>query len=126
MAEDSEEPEITLGDAAPVEGAPPARVAERLTWGIEKSEIDRREGETLIRTPDGPQELSSVLTSVDRTYFATSQEFEDAIRSVIGWGPIPVAEESDQSEKATETEAEAEADADTDADADADAETNGE
>ena len=87
--EEEEEPAVTLGDGAAVEGAPVARVAERLMWGIEKSEIDAREGDTVIRTPDGPRELSEVLAEVDRTYFATRQEFVDAVEGVVGTGPVP-------------------------------------
>lgn len=88
-SEEEEEPAVTLGEGESVEGAPVARVAERLMWGIEKSEIDAREGETTIRTPDGPQELSDVLDDVDETYFATRQEFTDAVESVVGTGPVP-------------------------------------
>lgn len=91
-AEDSEEdpgPAVELGDGEPVEGAPLARVASRLTWPQEKSEIDRKEGTTVIRTPDGPQELTGVLDDVETTYFARRQEFMAAVRDVIGTGPIP-------------------------------------
>lgn len=96
MAEDEseeEEPAIQLGDGAPVEGAPLARVAERLMWGIERSEIEAREGDTVVRTPDGPRELADILAEVDRTYFATRQEFTDAVAAVVGTGPVPTAEE---------------------------------
>jgi hypothetical protein len=91
--EDEEEPAVELGEGEPVEGAPLARVSERLMWGIEKSEIVERESETTIRTPDGPQELGEILESVEMTYFATRQEFENAVQDVIGTGPVPTAEE---------------------------------
>lgn len=92
--EDEEDgPAVPLGEGAPVEGAPPARVASRLHYAIEKSEVIRREGETTIRTPDGPRELSSVLEASDEVYFETRQTFEAAIRDVIGSGPVPTAEE---------------------------------
>jgi hypothetical protein len=91
--EDSEKPAVTLGAGNPVEGAPLARVSARLMWGIEKSAIDQREGDTVIRTPDGPRELGDVLASVEGTYFATRQEFEAAVRDVIGTGPVPTADE---------------------------------
>lgn len=92
--EDSEdEPAVSLGDGAPVEGAPLARVAERLMWGIEKSAVEAREGDTTIRTPDGPRSLSDLLDDVDRTYFATRQEFVDAVGEAVGSGPVPTAEE---------------------------------
>jgi hypothetical protein len=90
--EDSE-PAVELGDRTPVEGAPLARVSSRLTWPKEKSEIDRLEGDSVIRTPDGPQELSTVLEAVDETYFQRHQEFEAEVRAVIGTGPVPTTEE---------------------------------
>jgi hypothetical protein len=91
--EEDEETAVTLGEGDPVEGAPLARVAARLMWGIEKSAIVEREGDTVIRTPDGPRELADVLADVDEPYFATRQEFEDAVEAVIGTGPIPTADE---------------------------------
>lgn len=99
MADD--EQAVTLGTGARVKGAPLARVSARLTWGVEKSAVERREGDTVIRTPDGPRELGHVLGAVDQPYFATQQEFEDAVRSVIGTGPIPTAGEESTNEEAT-------------------------
>jgi hypothetical protein len=88
--EDSEaEPAVELGDGPDVEGAPLARVTARLTWGIEHSTVVEREGDTTIRTPDGPQELAGVMESVDETYFADRHQFADAVRAVIGTGPVP-------------------------------------
>jgi hypothetical protein len=97
MAEDEDsedEPAVSLGEGAAVTGAPVARVAERLMWGIEQSEIVAREGDTVVRTPDGPRELADVLVDVDQTYFATRQEFMDAIEDAIGSGPIPTDEDT--------------------------------
>ena len=91
--ENEEEPAVPLGDGEPVEGAPPARIASRLHYAIEKSEIIEREGETTIRTPDGPRELASVLEESDEVYFDTRQAFENAVREVVGTGPVPTAEE---------------------------------
>ncbi|RQG99693.1 DUF5789 family protein [Natrarchaeobius oligotrophus] len=91
--DEDEEPAVSLGDHTPVEGAPLARVASRLTWPKEKSEIDRLEGESVVRTPDGPRSLSSILESVDETYFQRRQEFEACVRDAVGTGPIPVADE---------------------------------
>jgi hypothetical protein len=92
MTDDSDdEPTFELGDGEPVEGAPLARVSARLMWGIEKSTVVDREGETLIRTPDGPQELGEILDDVDHTYFDTRQSFEDAVHGVVGTGPVPTA-----------------------------------
>lgn len=96
MAEDDdseEEPPVSLGDGEPVEGAPLARVAERLMWSIEKSEIVAREGDTIIRTPDGPRDLADVLSEVEKPYFSSRQEFIDAVEEVIGTGPVPTADE---------------------------------
>ncbi len=96
MAEDADdegdekaEPAVELGDATPVEGAPVARVASRLTWPIEASEVERKEGATTIRTPDGARELADVLADVETTYFATRREFVGAIREAVGVGPVP-------------------------------------
>jgi hypothetical protein len=107
MAED-DELAVTLGEEHPVEGAPLARVSARLMWGIEKSAIERREGDTVIRTPDGPRELADVLGDVDRSYFPTRQAFEDAVREVIGTGPIPTEDEDESDDEAEESDAEAE------------------
>lgn len=88
-ADEEAEPAVELGDAAPVEGAPVARVASRLTWPIEASEVERKEGATIIRTPDGPRELADVLADVETTYFATRREFVGAVRMAVGVGPVP-------------------------------------
>jgi hypothetical protein len=90
-AED-EGPAVELGEGEAVEGAPLARVASRLHYAIEKSEVERREGETTIRTPDGPRELGDVLAETDEVYFDTRQSFESAVREVIGTGPVPTEE----------------------------------
>ncbi|SDR13406.1 DUF5789 family protein [Natronobacterium texcoconense] len=91
--DEDEEPAVTLGEKTPVEGAPLARVSSRLTWPKEKSEIDRLEGDSVVRTPDGPRELSNVLEEVDETYFQRRQEFEGEVRDVIGTGPVPTADD---------------------------------
>jgi hypothetical protein len=90
-AED-EGPAVELGEGDSVEGAPLARVTSRLHYAIEKSEVERREGDTTIRTPDGPRELGDVLAETDEVYFDTRQSLEDAVREVIGTGPIPTEE----------------------------------
>ncbi|GGN85782.1 MULTISPECIES: DUF5789 family protein [Haloarcula] len=89
--DDSEEeaPAVELGEGPDVEGAPLARVTARLTWGIEHSTVVDREGDTTIRTPDGPQELAVVMEDVDVPYFTDRHEFEAAVREVIGTGPVP-------------------------------------
>jgi hypothetical protein len=96
MADDEEEeegPVVELGEGPAVEGAPLARVASRLYFGIERSEAERRVGDVEIRTPDGPRTLSDVLGEVDETYFPRRQDFEDAVRGVVGTGPAPTTEE---------------------------------
>ncbi|SDJ55257.1 hypothetical protein SAMN05216226_10522 [Halovenus aranensis] len=94
---DEDDSGIELGEGEPVEGAPLARVSARLMWGIEKSTIVDREGETQIRTPDGPRPLADILDEVDRTYFDTQQTFHDAVEPVIGHGAVPTAD-SDETE----------------------------
>jgi hypothetical protein len=91
--EEDEGPVVELGDSQPVEGAPLARVASRLTWPQEKEIVRRKEGERVVRTPAGPQTLDDVLDEVDETYFDTRQRFLEAIRSEIGTGPVPTADE---------------------------------
>ena len=121
MAEE-DDTAVALGEGEPVEGAPLARVGARLMWGIEKSAIVEREGDTVIRTPDGPRELGTVLAEVEEPYFATQREFEDAVRGVIGTGPVPTAAESGDD---TETDDDAETgDIDEAGETDDDAETS--
>lgn len=90
---DDDDTAVELGEGNPVEGAPLARVSARLMWGIEKSAVLEREGDTVIRTPDGPRTLADVLEAVDQPYFSTQREFEDAVRAVIGSGPVPTADD---------------------------------
>lgn len=96
MADDNEEtaePAVELGDGTPVEGAPVARIASRLHWPIQKSEVRRKEGGVTVRTPDGPREFAAVLEEVDVAYFGDRQEFLEAVRAVVGTGPVPTADE---------------------------------
>lgn len=93
MSDEEEEPAVTLGERTAVDGAPLARVSSRLTWPKEKSEVDRLEGDSVVRTPDGPQELSEILADVDETYFERYQEFETHVRDIIGTGPVETAGE---------------------------------
>lgn len=102
------EPPVQLGEGEAVEGAPLSRVAERLTWGIQKSEIDRREGDTEIRTPDGPRTLADLLDGVEDTYFESRRHFESAIREVTGVGPVPTTGEPVEVPAEGEGEGEAE------------------
>lgn len=93
-SDDAEEdaPAVELGEGAAVEGAPPARVLARLHFGIEASEVERREGDTVVRTPDGPRELGDVLAAVDETYFPRREALAEAVRETIGTGPVPTDE----------------------------------
>lgn len=96
MADDTDEeegPAVELGEGEPVEGAPLARVASRLTWAIERSEVVRKEGDAVVRTPDGPREMAAVMDDVEESYFADRQEFLDAVRDAIGRGPVATTEE---------------------------------
>lgn len=94
--DDAEEgPVVPLGDGEDVEGAPLARVVSRLHWGMSKGEIAEREGTTVIRTADGPQELGTILDDVETPYFESRREFTEAVRSQIGVGPIPSGELSE-------------------------------
>jgi hypothetical protein len=91
--ESEDEPAVTLGEGESVDGAPVARVAARLMWGIEKSEIERREGDTVVRTPEGPRELSDVLDELGEPYFDTRHEFVTAVEDAVGTGPVPTTDE---------------------------------
>ncbi|MFB6139713.1 MAG: DUF5789 family protein [Halosimplex sp.] len=91
--EEEEAPAVELGEGEPVEGAPLARVASRLNWGMPHSEIVDREGDVTIRTPDGPRQLADVLDEVDTPYFESRHEFRDAVLEVVGTGPVPTADE---------------------------------
>jgi len=91
--DDTDEPAVELGEGEPVEGVPTSQVSARLMWGIEMSDLRRREGDTVVRTPDGPRELGDILDEIDETYFDRRQSFESAVRDVIGFGPVSSAEE---------------------------------
>ncbi|GGL31992.1 hypothetical protein GCM10009037_14530 [Halarchaeum grantii] len=93
--EEEEAPAVELGEGVAVEGAPLARVASRFTWGIQRSEIVRRDGETRIRTPKGPRRLADVLAHTDVPYFESRREFVDTVREQIGDGPVPTGAETD-------------------------------
>ena len=98
MADDENEaegPVVELGEADPVAGVPIERVAARLHFGTEKSAVRRREGEATIRTSDGPRQLADVLAASDATYFDRREAFIEAVREVIGTGPVPTESESD-------------------------------
>jgi hypothetical protein len=87
--EESDEPAVQLGAGDPVEGAPLARIASRLTWPQERSRIREKEGDAVVRTPEGGRELADILDEVDVSYFDSRQEFVRAVEAVVGTGPIP-------------------------------------
>lgn len=91
--EEDAEPAVELGEGEPVEGAPLARVASRLTWPQERSFVERKEGDAVVRTPDGPRELSEILAETDETYFESRQHFVEEIEAVVGVAPVPTADE---------------------------------
>lgn len=98
MAEDDDadeeeaEPDVELGERTPVEGAPLARVASRLSWPADAEEVRAKEGDAVIRTPQGPRELADVLDDADAGYFDRRQSFLDAVEEVVGTGPVETAE----------------------------------
>ena len=81
-------PVVELGEETPVEGQPLARVAARLTWPHEVSRIREQEGDSVVRTPDGPRPLSDVLDEIDETYVDSRRTFVTAVREVVGTGPV--------------------------------------
>ncbi|MFC6836522.1 DUF5789 family protein [Halomarina ordinaria] len=95
MSDEEEEsgPVVELGEGNAVEGTPFARLASRLHYGIGKSEVVRRVGDTEIRTPDGPRTVESVLGDTDETYFTTRESLESTVRDVVGTGPVPTTDE---------------------------------
>ena len=103
--EEDEGPAVPLGEGPTVEGAPHARVASRLHYPIEKSTVLEREGETTIRTPDGPQELAEVLAASEEVYFDTRHAFERAVREVFGVGPVPTEGDGPGDEEPAEDDA---------------------
>jgi hypothetical protein len=108
--EDEEQaPAVALGPGDPVEGAPLARVASRLTWPIQKNRVETLEGDSVVRTSEGPRELADLLTEVDVTYFDRRSTFESAVREVAGEGPIPTASDDPTDDVDTDTDTEAEA-----------------
>jgi hypothetical protein len=90
--EDDTEPAVELGEGQQVEGAPIARVISRLTWPQEASRIREKEGNSTVRTPAGPRDLAEILDEADETYFASRQEFREAVEAVVGTGPVKPTE----------------------------------
>jgi hypothetical protein len=93
MTDDEEPtPAVELGEGPAVEGAPVERIASRLTWPQERSRIRAKEGDATVRSPDGPRELDAVLDEVEISYFDARRTFVEAVRDVVGRGPIETTE----------------------------------
>jgi hypothetical protein len=86
--EEAEGPVVELGEETSVVGQPLARVAARLTWPHEVSRIEEQEGDSVIRTPSGPQTLADVLDEIDETYIDSRQSFVNLLEDVVGDGPV--------------------------------------
>lgn len=82
------EPAVELGDGPAVDGEPVARVAARLTWPATRSEINAQEGDAVVRTPDGPTQLTDVLDESDVPLYESRSEFRAAVTDVVGDGPV--------------------------------------
>ncbi|MFC6752863.1 DUF5789 family protein [Halorubrum tibetense] len=87
-AEAEEVPAVELGEGPDVAGEPIARVASRLTWPAKRSDIRAQEGDSEIRTPEGPVELDGALAESDVSLFESRGEFVDAVEEVVGRGPV--------------------------------------
>ena len=95
MADDDDEeeaPAVELGEGPAVDGAPLGRVASRLSWPRAKSDVIVQEGESTIRTADGPMALADILDKVETSYFGTQREFVNDVRDVVGFGPVETSE----------------------------------
>ncbi len=90
--DEAEAPSVELGEGADVDGAPIGRVASRLSWPRSLSDVLEQEGETTIRTSEGPRALADIVEEVETPYFGTRQEFVAAVRDVIGYGPVPTSD----------------------------------
>ncbi len=90
--EEEDEPIVELGERVEVDGVPLAQVASRLAYPQQQSEVSRKEGETVVRTPDGPKRVDELLEAVENPYFQSRQEFVNAVREVTGTGPVPTSE----------------------------------
>jgi len=85
---EEEAPAVELGDGPDVEGEPIARVASRPTWPAKRSDVRAQEGDSVIRTPEGPIELDEVLAESDVPLFESRSDFLAAVEDVGGRGPV--------------------------------------
>ena len=85
---EEEAPAVELGEGPDIEGEPLARVASRLTWPAKRSDVRAQEGETVIRTPEGPVELDEALAESEVPLFESRSDFLEAVENVVGRGPV--------------------------------------
>ena len=82
------EPAVELGEGPDVAGEPVARVASRLTWPATRSDVREQEGDSELRTPDGPRTLDDVLAESEVPLFENRSDFVQAVEDVVGRGPV--------------------------------------
>ncbi|WP_394351451.1 DUF5789 family protein [Halomarina oriensis] len=111
-SEEDDGPIVELGEGPAVDGAPLSRISSRLHFGIEHSEVVRREGDTEIRTPDGPRTIESVLDETDETYFPTAESLRTTVEGIVGTGAVPTREREDDTDDTDEEAPDGAADAD--------------
>ena len=85
---EEEAPAVELGDGPDVAGEPIARVASRLTWPAKRSDVRAQEGDSVIRTPEGPVEIDEALAESEVPLFESRGEFVGAVEDVVGRGPV--------------------------------------
>ncbi len=85
---EEEAPAVELGDGPDVAGEPIARVASRLTWPAKRSDVRAQEGDSVIRTPEGPVEIDEALAESEVPLFESRGEFVEAVEDVVGRGPV--------------------------------------
>ena len=85
---DEEAPAVELGEGPKIDGEPLARAASRLTWPAKRSDVRAQEGETVIRTPEGPVELDEALAESEVPLFESRSDFLEAVEDVVGRGPV--------------------------------------
>ncbi len=90
MSDTDEEaaPAVELGQGPEVDGEPLARVASRLTWPAKRSDVRTQEGESVIRTPEGPVRLDDALAAAEVPLFESRSAFIKAVEDVVGRGPV--------------------------------------
>ena len=81
-------PAVELGSGPDVPGEPIARVAARLTWPAKQSDVVAQEGDAVVRTPTGPQQLGEVLAKSEVPLFQSRSKFVAAVETVVGTGPV--------------------------------------